>query len=82
MMKISSTSPRHNVSQEEVEDICFGLNISRRERNRRYVVSGQTVAGRYLTVVVERVHKGVFKPITAFEMAASHKQLYKRRMGR
>lgn len=73
---------RHNVSPQEVEDVCFGLHISERQSNRRYVLSGQTAAGRYLNVVVERIGAGLFRPITAFEMSESYKRRYRRRVGK
>ncbi len=71
---------RHNVSPQEVEDVCFGVYIGKRESNQRYVLSGQTVAGRYLNVVIERVGKGVFRPITAFEMSDNYKRRYRKRL--
>lgn len=73
---------RHNVNPQEVEDICFGSHISERESNQRYILSGQTAAGRYLNVVIERVGKGLFRPITAFEMSESYKSRYRKRMGK
>ena len=71
---------RHNVSPKEVEDICWGIHISEREREQRYILSGQTAGGRYLNVVVERVGKGLFRPITAFEMSESYKRRYRGRL--
>ena len=44
---------RHNVNPKEVEDVCFGLHISRKVWGQRYVLSGQADNGRYLNVVVE-----------------------------
>ncbi len=73
---------RHNVNPKEVEDICFGLHISQKESELRYILSGQTVAGRYLNVVVERIGKGLFKPITAFEMSENYKRSYRKRLGK
>lgn len=71
---------RHNVNPEEVEDVSFGVHLSRSENDRRYVLSGQTAAGRYLVVVVEEVGKGLFRPITAFEMSESYKRRYRKRL--
>ena len=71
---------RHQVNPEEVEDICFGLHISGRENGQRYILSGQTAFGRYLNVVVERVGKGLFRPITAFEMSENYKRGYRKRL--
>ncbi len=70
---------RHNVNPEEVEDVCFGLHISQKESGSRYILSGQSADGRYLNVVVERRGRGIFRPITAFEMSDTYKRAYKRR---
>ncbi len=73
---------RHNVNPQEVEDVCFGLHISEKATGQRYILSGQAVAGRYLTVVVERVGKGVFRPITAFEMSQNYRRRYQKGLGK
>ena len=70
----------HNVNPQEVEDVCFGIHMSKREGNQRYILSGQSAAGRYLNVVVERVGKGSFRPITAFEMSENYKRRYRKRL--
>ena len=70
---------KHNVNPQEVEDICFGLHISSKESNQRHILSGQTSNGRYLNVVSERVGKGLFRPITAFEMSDNYKNSYRKR---
>jgi len=73
---------RHVVNPQEVEDICFGFHIYVRESGQRYIMSGQSASGRYLNVVIERVGKGVFRTITAFEMSENYKRRYKKRLGR
>ncbi len=70
---------RHNVNPLEVEDVCFGTHISEREGAQRWVLSGQSAAGRYLNIVVERVGKGRFRAITAFEMSEKYKRRYRKR---
>ena len=71
---------RHNVNPQEVEDVCFGTHIIGREGDQRYILSGQSANGRYLNVVIERVNKGVFRPITAFEMSENYKRRYRKRL--
>ena len=71
---------KHNVNPQEVEDVCFGTHIIRKEGNRRYILSGQSTNGRYLNVVIERVYKGLFRPITAFEMSEKYKRRYRKRL--
>ena len=71
---------RHDVNPVEVEDVCFGLHISRKEQGQRYILSGQASSGRYLNVVIERIGRGIYRPITAFEMNENYKRMYRRRM--
>jgi len=68
----------HNVIPQEVEDVCFGVHISGREKGQRYILGGQTADGRYLNVVIEKLGKGMFRPITAFEMSESYKRRYRK----
>jgi hypothetical protein len=70
----------HSVNPQEVEDVCFGVHVSVREREQRYILSGQSAGGRYLNVVVERVGKGLFRPITAFGMSENYKRRYRKRL--
>ena len=71
---------QHGVTPNEVEDICFGIHISRKEGGQRYILSGQTDCGRYLNVVIEKVAGGIFRPITAFDMSETYKRRYKRKL--
>ena len=73
---------RHNVTPEEVEDVCFGLHLRVKASRQRYVLSGQTDSGRYLTVVIERISMGLFRPITAFDMSESYKRKYRKILGK
>jgi len=73
---------RHNVSPKEVEDVCYGLHLSERSSGDRYVLNGQSTEGRYLNVVIERIGRGLFRPITAFEMSESYKRKYKKQLGK
>jgi hypothetical protein len=70
---------QHNVNPQEVEDVCFGLHISEKAGTQRYILSGQSTGGRYLNVVIERVGRRLFRPITAFEMSENYKRRYKKR---
>lgn len=73
---------RHGVTPEEVEEVCFGVHVAVRGRYGRYILYGNTDAGRYLFVVVERIKGGLMRPITAREMTAPEKSRYRRRMRR
>ena len=71
---------QHNVNPQEVEDVCFGIHISKREGGQRYILSGQSAGGMYLNVVLERVGKRLFRPVTAFEMSEKYKRRYRKRL--
>jgi len=71
---------QHSVSPDEVEDVCFGLHINFPSRDKRYVLYGQTSAGRYLKVVLKRLYGARFRPITAFEMTHEEKSHYRKRL--
>ena len=70
----------HHVNPQEVEEVCFGIHLIEKEGSARYILGGKTAAGRYLNVVVERMGKGLFRPITAFEMSENYKRSYKKRL--
>ena len=71
---------QHSVNPQEVEDVCFRTYIIEKESDQRYILSGQSANGRYLNVVIERVGKGLFRPITAFEMSENYKRRYRKRL--
>ena len=73
---------RHGVSQKEVEDVCFGTHFNVNVGGQRFRLSGQSHSGRFLNVVVEKMRKTMFRPITAFDMAESYKARYRKRIGR
>lgn len=72
----------HGVNPQEVEDVCFGPHFQRRAEDDRYVLAGHTAEGRYLTVVVERINGGRFRPVTAFDMSDAQKRQYRKRVGK
>lgn len=70
---------RHNISYEEVEEICFNDDINPRiERGRedRYYILGQTFSGRYIFVVIKYLGKGKARPITARDMNNSERKRF------
>lgn len=71
---------RHMVTPLEVEDVCFGQHIAYAGENNRYILYGQTESGRYLKVVIARLRKNLFRPITAFEMSDSEKHSYRKKL--
>ena len=70
---------KHRVTPVEVEDVCFGLHIAYSGENNRYILYGQTDNGRYLKIVLKRLHGSRFRPITAFDISESEKRSYRKR---
>ena len=73
---------RHDVTPEEVEQLCFGQSLVQRTKshgeNPVYYVLGQTDAGRYLFSVVIQFPEGKGYPVTARPMTDKEKQQYRR----
>jgi uncharacterized DUF497 family protein len=68
---------QHGVEPAEVWEVCESRrHIAHREGKDRYRVYGQTLDGRYLFIVLERIRANVFKPITARDMAQGEKRNY------
>lgn len=68
---------RHHVSPTEVDEVCFGEPWILRGREGRFVVFGQTLAGRYLLVILGERGAGLFYPITARDMTETERRRYR-----
>lgn len=69
---------RHSVSPDEVLDVCLGQPFGFRLRRPRIGVIGRTSAGRYLTIILERLGGGGYLLITAREATHSERRRYQR----
>lgn len=71
---------RHDVTPEEVEDVCFGSALLLRAKsegaNPVYYDLGQTEAGRYLFCVVIQFPDGRGYPVTARPMTDKERRRY------
>ncbi|MEM9542018.1 MAG: BrnT family toxin [Cyanobacteria bacterium P01_E01_bin.42] len=71
---------RHNVTPEEVEEVCFGFSLVLRAKSRGqnpvYYCLGQTTTGRYLFCVVIQFPDGNGFPITARPLTKKEQQRY------
>jgi uncharacterized DUF497 family protein len=73
---------RHGVALEEVEDACLSSRRHvRKDRHGLYKVFSQTEAGRYLLVVLADTGDGVWRIVTAREMAQRERRLFRRVKG-
>ena len=73
---------QHDVTPDEVEDVCFGmpmvLRVRSRGKNPVYQVLGQTAGGRYLLGVVIGFADGRGYPVTARPMTDKEKRRFKK----
>ena len=73
---------RHDMDADEVWEVCEDpLHRAQRQGHNRYLVYGQTEAGRYVMVVLEHVEGTVYKPITARDMTARERRSFRRLRG-
>ena len=70
---------RHGVSPDEAEAVCRRRPVALRARYGRYLLLGQTEAGRYLTLVVTPLGDARGKLITARMMTDVERRFYLRR---
>jgi uncharacterized DUF497 family protein len=69
---------KHGVTFEEAEEACLsGQRHVRRGREGLYKVFSQTIAGRYLLIVLVHLESSRWKVVTAREMTDSERKLYK-----
>jgi uncharacterized DUF497 family protein len=74
---------RHHVAPEEVEEVWSGRHWMIRSGRRRRAVFGQTAAGRYLLVVVEKADDyGEFALVTARDMDRTERRRFQIWRGR
>ena len=71
---------KHHVTPEEVEEAVFDDRpIGLRGIARSYCIYGQSIAGRYLFIVVGRTRKaGQYKVVTTREMKAKERRYYRK----
>lgn len=70
---------KHNVSPEEVEEVCQSKHLLEKGRSGLYSVIGQTQAGRYLiTILAPRGSS--FYPVTTRDADDKEKRRFKRKI--
>jgi len=70
---------RHEYTPEEVEEVFAGSHKVRRARQKRYIALGETLDGRLALVVFRRLSGGPVRAITARDMEASERRLFRRK---
>ena len=73
---------KHGISFTEVEEACLSEKRHvRKGREELYKVFSQTVAGRYILVVLVNLGRGNWNIVTAREMVDSERRLYGKAIG-
>jgi uncharacterized DUF497 family protein len=62
-----------------VEEVFPGNRKVRRTRQERYIALGETLDGRLAFVVFQRVSGGLVRVITARDMEANERRLFRRK---
>jgi uncharacterized DUF497 family protein len=75
------------VTIEEVEDVVFGVadedpDFDVRRDGPNYVVLGETGNGRLLTIALEPISSGYFRPFAARDMEPHERRTYRNRRKR
>jgi uncharacterized protein len=70
---------RHSFTPEEVEEVFACEHKIRRTLQRRYIALGETLDGRLAFVVFRRLSGGLVRVITARNMEASERRLFRRK---
>lgn len=70
---------RHAFTPEEVEEVFAGNHKVRRTRQERYIALGETLDGRLAFVVFQRLSGGFVRVITARDMEANERRLFRRK---
>ncbi|MCH6567485.1 MAG: BrnT family toxin [Nitrospinae bacterium] len=69
----------HQVDPEEVEEVIWDSDfLTRRVGKNRFMILGKTLSGRHLVIILDRLRKGDFKPVTAREMTSKEKKSFRR----
>lgn len=70
---------RHAFTPEEVEEVFAGERKIRRARERRYIALGETLDGRLAFIVFQRLPGGLIRVVTARNMEADERRLFRRK---
>jgi uncharacterized DUF497 family protein len=69
----------HQFTPEEVEEVFGGDYQVRRTRQKLYIALGETLDGRLAFVVFRRLPGGLIRVVTARDMEAGERRLFRRK---
>ncbi|MBI2018130.1 BrnT family toxin [Candidatus Daviesbacteria bacterium] len=64
---------KHNVSQQEIEDVSKNVIAHEGTKQGRYLIIGR-VGSRILTVIINRKETGIYYPVTARDAAKKERR--------
>jgi len=68
---------RHEVTPDEVEEVCVSNSLVQRERKGRISLVGLTKRGRILTVILDPENEqGVYYPVTAYQSSRKYRRIF------
>ena len=70
---------RHGVTTQEVEEVCFSDPLLMKSRGGTRLAYGQTLAGRYLFVVLRLMEAGMARCITARTLTDKERRFFGKR---
>jgi len=71
----------HGVIPEEVEDVDYSQRFTvRRVGQMRYLLTGQTVSGRYLSIVMDREQPSQYVVVTARDATSRERRDYRQQV--
>ena len=73
---------RHNVTPEEVEQVCHTDPVVQKEKKGRLLVFGPTESDRMLVAILDQEEeKGVYYPVTAYKASKKLTKIYLNQKG-
>ncbi len=73
---------RHNVTPEEVEQVCHTDPVVQKEKKGRLLVFGPTDSGKILAVILDKEQeKDVYYPVTAYKASKKLIRIYLNQKG-
>lgn len=73
---------RHDVTPEEVEEVCHGRPIASETYGQRIRLIGPDLQGRMRTVILAPRRRGVYYPVTARPASRKERRLYHEQLGK
>ena len=70
---------KHNVTPDEIGEVCKGKHFSKIGKQGTYSIIGQTQAGRYLTIILSPKGAGNFYTVTARDSDIRERRKFKKR---